>query len=114
MFRMIIAGCMLLGGCSYDVANRYYAEEHYPPKPIDEVAILYHEPSRPYETIAELQARNDSDEGMQKRAAEIGADAVIVQHLGGRYSPREEWAEQKRPSSKLYTRIVGIAIKYKE
>ena len=74
--------------------------------------MLYREPSRPYEVIAELQARNESDQGMQKRAAKIGADAVIVQHLGGRYSPREEWAQQKRTSRKLYTRIVGIAIKY--
>lgn len=49
---------------------------------------------------------------MQKRAAEIGADAVIVSLLGGYYDSNTEWASEDAFSS-TYSTIAGTAIKYK-
>jgi hypothetical protein len=98
--------------CASDVANRYYSDRNYPPKPVDSVEVLTREPSRPYEVIADFQSRGDSAKSLRAKAAKIGADAVIVTYLGGRYDPTEEWSEQKS-SGDLYTRIVGTAIRYK-
>jgi hypothetical protein len=98
--------------CASDVANRYYSERDYPPKPVASVEVLTREPSRPYEVIADFQSRGDSARSLRAKAAKIGADAVIVTYLGGRYDPNEEWSQQKSTGD-LYTRIVGTAIKYK-
>lgn len=113
---------LLLGACATDVANRYYATERYAPRPTDEVEILTSEPNRPYVVIADFQMRGESARGMQKRAAAIGADAVIVTVLGGYYANSDEWAGNDTYKAKIennevvggYTRIVGTAIKYKE
>jgi uncharacterized protein YbjQ (UPF0145 family) len=98
--------------CSSDVANRYYGSAHYPRKATDDVALLNAAPTRPYEVIADFQSRNESPESVRRKAAEIGADAVIVTTLGGRYDKSEEWAAQNNDRG-MYTRIVGTAIKYK-
>ena len=104
---------LLLGtSCATDVANRYYGSVHYPPKAAENVALLNAAPSRPYEVIADFQSRSESPESVRRKAAGIGADAVIVTTLGGRYDSSEEWAAQNRDSG-MYTRIVGTAIKYK-
>lgn len=50
---------------------------------------------------------------MQRRAAEIGADAIIVVTGGGYRSRDIEWAGQNSNSSG-YTRIMGTAIRYNE
>lgn len=50
---------------------------------------------------------------MKKRAAKIGADAIIVTPLGGYYNTGEQWAESDRMSTS-YSRLVGSAIKYKK
>lgn len=98
--------------CASDAANRYYADRKYPPKPVASVAVLSAEPKRPYEVIADFQSRGDSAKSLRAKAAKIGADAVIVTYLGGRYDPSEEWSQQTQAGD-LYTRIVGTAIKYK-
>lgn len=49
---------------------------------------------------------------MRKKAAAVGADAVIVTILGGYYSISEEWAESDSYSH-TYSRIAGTAIKYR-
>jgi hypothetical protein len=103
---------LLLCGCAQDVANRYYASQQYPPKPAKEVELLFRAPSRPYTVIADLQSRNESPEGMRKRAAKIGADAIIVSPVGGLYSLNEEWAGSDIMSNS-YSRLIGSAIKYK-
>lgn len=107
-----IASLSLGAGCASDVANRYYGDTQYAPKDVAEVELLHAAPSRPFDVIADFQSRNESPKSVQKKAAAIGADAVIVTTLGGRYSEAEEWANQKR-DRELYTRIVGTAIKYK-
>jgi len=99
-------------GCISDEANRYYLKERLPAKEISEVQVLREEPQRPYIVVADFQAKNASFKHMQKRAADIGADAVIVVPLGGRYSEGEIWADKDRYSSS-YSRLTGTAIKYK-
>ena len=99
-------------GCISDEANRYYLKEKLPAKQINEVEVLRTEPQQPYVVIADFQAHNASIQHIRKRAAEVGADAVIVVPLGGRYSEGEIWADKDRYSS-TYSRLTGTAIKYK-
>lgn len=101
---------LMFSSCASDVANRYYATEHYPPKKPKEVEVLYKNPTRDYEVIADFQARDAGEDTMRRMAAKIGADAVIVSLLGGSYSGN--WAETKK-SGGSYSRVTGTAIKYK-
>jgi hypothetical protein len=103
---------LLVCSCASDVANRYYADHAYPPRAAKDVELLKSAPARPYEVIADFQSRGESAESLRNKAARIGADAIIVTHLGGRYDPSEEWSQQQQ-SRDMYTRIVGTAIKYK-
>jgi hypothetical protein len=98
-------------GCMSDEANRCYFEGKFPPKKASEVQILREAPQKPYTVIADFQANNASFNHMQKRAAEVGADAVIVVPVGGNYSRDEVWASKDRFSDS-YRRIIGTAIKY--
>ena len=109
---ILLAAGVACPSCASDVANRYYAKTTYPPKPVDQVILLDRAPERPYDVIADFQSRGESPEDMRRRAAEIGADAVIVTTLGGYYSSDEEWARQKNYNT-IYTRIVGTAIRFK-
>jgi hypothetical protein len=108
-------------GCVRDEANRCYLKEQLPPKQGSEVQILREAPQRPYTVIADLQAGrtyfwifewDTSPKYMQKRAAEVGADAVIVVSAGGDYSRSEVWAGKDRHSNSQ-NRMLGTAIKYK-
>lgn len=110
---MLVLSTMALVSCATDVANRYYGSVRYEPRSPKDVAMLSAEPSRPYDVIADFQSRNESRESIRKKAAKIGADAVIITMLGGEYSESEQWAEQKHDRG-VYTRIVGTAIKYKQ
>jgi hypothetical protein len=103
---------LVIGGCATDVANRYYGNQRYAPKDPKEVELLWQRPNREFVVIADFQSRGESPEAMRKRAAEIGADAVIVAILGGYYHTGDEWAG-KDSQGKTYTRITGTAIKYK-
>ena len=49
---------------------------------------------------------------MQKKAAQIGADAVIVVFLGGYYSLNDQWANYDSQNDS-FSRITATAIKYK-
>jgi hypothetical protein len=98
-------------GCAQDVANRYYSSQRYAPKPAKDVALLFSAPGRPFTVIADLQSRNESPERMRKRAALIGADAIIVSPVGGLYRVSEEWAGSDNMSHS-YSRLIGSAIKY--
>ena len=93
-----------------DEANRRY--ETFPPTSVDEVEVLYEAPEKPYVVIADFQANNATIMHMRKRAAEVGADAVIVVRAGGYYSEDEVWAGSDRHSGS-YTRLIGTAIKFK-
>ena len=99
-------------GCISDEANRYYLKERLPTKKISEVEVLREEPQRPYIVVADFQAKNASFKYMQKMAADIGADAVIVVPAGGWYSEDEVWADTDKQSNS-YSRLIGTAIKYK-
>jgi hypothetical protein len=100
-------------GCASDQANRYYGNEKYASRPVEEVEILREPPTSEYEVIADFQSRGESPKDMQRKAAEIGADAVIVATVGGYRSKSDEWAGVDSQSS-TYSRIVGTAIKFKE
>ncbi len=103
---------LLSCSCAQDVASRYYAAQQYPAKEPKEVELLYRAPTRAFDVIADSQSRGESPNSMKKRAAKIGADAIIVTPLGGLYSPGEQWAGSDRMSG-THSRLVGSAIKYK-
>lgn len=104
---------LFLSGCVAGEANRCYLREKLPPKDFREVEVLRNAPSRPYVVIADFQATYATVKHMQKRAAEIGADAVIVTPTGGWYSHDEVWAENDQYSNSC-TGLIGTAIKYTE
>ncbi len=108
---------LLLTACANDVANRYYSDKKYLPVDFNSVEVLWKNPTRPFEVIADFQARRETPNDMRKRAAKIGADAVIVSILGGNYSLNEEWADKDRYANNDTpisgkSRISGTAIKY--
>lgn len=110
---LVLVGVGVSGGCTHDEAGRYYADKRYPRRPVKEVQVLHDAPGKPYEVIADYQAKGlGATEGfVRKKAAEIGADAVIVSKLGGYRSRDEQWAGQDRHSN-TYTRITATAIRY--
>ncbi|MCP5525141.1 MAG: hypothetical protein H7A46_26760 [Verrucomicrobiales bacterium] len=108
----LVVCALLIAGCATDVANRYYGSEHYAPRDPKEVELLWQRPNREFVVIADFQSRGESPEAIRKRAARIGADAVIVAILGGYYYTEEEWAGRDSKGN-TYTRITGTAIKYK-
>src|SRR6185295_16303623 len=100
-----------LPSCGQDVANRYYSSQKFPPKEdYTDVELLDEAPKRPYELLADFQSRNESVRTVRKKAAEIGADAVIITFLGGTHS--DDWASP-HSQSRSYSHIIGTAIKYK-
>lgn len=103
---------IVFAGCASDVANRYYGSERYEPKTISEVELLTNKPLKPFVVIADFQSRGEDGQDMRKRAASIGADAVIVTILGGYYDTGDQWAG-KDSKADTYSRIIGTAIKYK-
>jgi len=109
---VVIASYVFFAGCVSDEANRYYLKKRLPAKNINEVEVLQEEPQQPYIVVADFQARNATIKHMRKRAAEIGADAVIVVPVGGWYSRNEIWADKDRQSNS-YHRLTGTAIQYK-
>lgn len=110
----VIAGivllCIFVTACASDVANRYYGTVKYPPKDPADVQLLRQSPTKDYVVIADFQSRGESPEAIRKKAADVGADAVIISILGGRYSRSEEWAGSEATT---YSRITGTAIRYK-
>jgi hypothetical protein len=107
----LVAVCLLMIGCASDVANRYYGVTTYPEKSQSQVEILRSRPSRGFIVIADFQSRGESPEDLQAKAAKIGADAVIVTYLGGKYDQSDQWASQDSMSH-TYSHIVGTAIIY--
>ena len=106
------ATLLLLGGClsSSDQASRYLLAEKLPPRSVEQVEILRTPPIAPFEIIAEFQSRGESASDMQRKAAAVGADAVIVVLAGGFRATNAEWASDSITSD-TYTRIIGTAIR---
>jgi nucleotide-binding universal stress UspA family protein len=103
---------LAIAGCVSDEAHRYYATERFAPRSEKEVEVLKTAPSRPYDVIADFQARGASVEYMRRRAAEIGADAVIVGTFGGYRAKSDDWASEDKYGD-TYSRITGTAIRYR-
>lgn len=103
---------LVIAGCVSDEAHRYYATERFPARSEKEVEVLTTTPSRPYDVIADFQARGASVKYMRRRAAEIGADAVIVGRFGGYRARSDDWASEDKYRD-TYTRITGTAIRYR-
>ena len=110
---LLFTAVLSMASCATDVANRYYAGQTFPPKDPSEVAILRSAPNRPYEVIADFQSRGESEKSVRKKAAKIGADAVIISILGGYYNLSTQWASDHAHAN-TYTRICGTAIVYKQ
>jgi hypothetical protein len=83
----VFAFILVSVGCA---STHYVASSKYPPKPVESVATLFQEPSRPYEVIAFVEAKTvtifDTPEKMmlqvRQQAAAVGADAVIFNSTG--------------------------------
>jgi hypothetical protein len=108
---VLAVACIACASKPFDVANRYYSPERFPAKAASEVELLFEKPARNFDVIADFQARNETADGMRSRAAEVGADAVIVVFLGGGQDKEAEWAGQGQ--YRTNDRVVGTAIKYK-
>lgn len=111
IFVILFSLCVPVG-CASDVANRYYKQERYTPKPVEQVDLLFSKPDRSFEVIADFQSRGESPEDYREKAARIGADAVIVTHLGGFYATDEQWAGTDRYKDRYHSHIIGTAIRY--
>jgi len=112
-FFVVASLLVFLSGCVADEANRYYGASRYAAVPAEQVQILTRKPSKPFTVIADFQSRGDSFKSIQRKAAKIGADAVIVTNLGGYVSVGSSWAHQD-PYRDSHGHIVGTAIKYKK
>lgn len=102
---------MHANGCASDQATRIYSPNKYAPRIASEVEILSQPPSRTYEVLADFQSRGETRSDMQRRAAEVGADAVIVIFVGGQRARSDEKAGEDTYAG-TYSRVVGTAIKY--
>jgi adenine/guanine phosphoribosyltransferase-like PRPP-binding protein len=111
-FLMMLPIVVLVASCTTDEANRYYSPVRYAEKAPAEVAILRSRPDREFIVIADFQSRGESATAMQKKAAKIGADAVIVVFLGGFYSLNDRWANADSQHDS-FSHITATAIKYK-
>jgi hypothetical protein len=102
---------MFLTGCNvYDEGNRYYLTEKLSPKKIAQVELLYSKPKKEFIIIADLQGKRHTISSIRKRAAEIGADAVIIIKTGGTINFGDtKWAGTDTGE----THLSGVAIKYK-
>lgn len=109
MIRILLIALIASSGCARDIANRYYDQERYAPKEVNQVLVLTSKPNQAFKVIADFQSRGESAEDLRKKAAEIGADAIIVTTLGGYYN-KSDWAEKDLSNS--YSRIIGTAIKF--
>ena len=109
---VVVVGAFLMTACVHDEAHRLYLDEPLPSKPSSSVEVLFEEPDRPYDVIADLQARNGSIEYLRKEAAKIGADAVLCSFVGGKRDLGDKWADQD--TSKTYQRIAGTAIIFRD
>jgi len=107
-----IGALLIITSCATDVANRYYGSTRYPAKKPEAVEVLRLRPKRDFIVIADFQSRGESVEALREKAAQIGADAIIISILGGYYDSHEEWAGQDRYNT-TYSRITGTAIVYK-
>ena len=99
-------------GCARDVANRYDGATRYPAKKPTDVLMLNSRPSQDFEVIADFQSRGETPEDLREKAAEIGADAVIVSMIGGHYDRSAQWASHGNNGT--YSHIVGTAIIFKK
>ena len=84
-------------------------DQHYPSVKTQHVVILFEKPARPYKEIGLVSSLGgwfasdgDNYHKMQMAAAQLGADAVIVQGAQAQ-SQRDYWQ---------YPKTSGIAIKY--
>jgi hypothetical protein len=114
LLKVVAMACLLsfAAGCATDVANRYYLSEHYPPRDPSTVELLWRRPNRPFVVMADFQSRGEAPEDIRKKAAQIGADAVIIATIGGLYDRRTEWAGEDKEKN-TYSHITGTAILYK-
>jgi len=104
---VLLLATLILSGCTFTSAVMLESGITYPPT--KDVQILTQNPSRPFKQIALLEAQGPAHtpipqllESMKRKAAAIGADAVVPmqQPPGPMYNPYTE------------TVIRGVAIKY--
>lgn len=118
---VIVFTLLLMTSCATDEAYRYYGKsERKAPKKKNEVTVYYKDPGLKYEPIADFQARGSSHlvEEFQKKAAEVGADAIIITITNESYDKNTEWAGDGVKNTQdekffLDRRIYGTAIVFK-
>ena len=114
IYLLIAAG--LISGCASDVANRYYANSPKAEVDVSHVELLWEKPKKNFVVIADFQSRGETPDDMRRKAAKIGADAVIVSIIGGVYNKGDQWAGKDTMAGSTNSgtgHIGGTAIVYK-
>ena len=78
--------------------------------------LLWEKPKKNFVVIADFQSRGETPDDMRRKAAKIGADAVIVSIIGGVYNKGDQWAGKDTMAGSTNSgtgHIVGTAIVYK-
>lgn len=115
--RVSLILVLLAGSCVSDEAHRHY-RQGLSAKRVEDVDVLFEKPDRPFQIIADFQARNATIDYMRREAAEVGADAVIVSRIGGTYDRGSTIRTTDQPSgfrvesTGAVGHLVGTAIKY--
>jgi len=120
---MLGASMVMLWGCtSINVeSNRFLGSPSFQPTDPATVQILQAEPKRPYVRLGEVLVQPQGkptysaiEQRVRVAAAQLGADAVIVEYDGARVAGWNYWGPRWAPSAYVsYERvIVLLAIHY--
>jgi hypothetical protein len=127
LFKLVLLfGTLLITGCS-SALNVWgttvpMGEKKYAPVPTEHVMILFEAPKQEYDQIGLVSAlggmfASDGDmfKKMQREAARLGADAIIVRPADGTPTKTGDGVTiiQSQKSGWEYPKTTAIAIKYR-
>ena len=91
--------------------TRYGLSQPFAPRDPQEVEVLWEKPAEAYTVIGHFRSRGNNPKSLQKRAAKIGANAVIVTPLDVVSAKTDRQYRMPQPSFS-HPRIAGEAIRY--
>jgi hypothetical protein len=113
----LVAAACLFSGCAEAGYKMSTGETRYAPVPAQHVEILFSPPNRPFKQIGIVSALGMNwssdvamDKKLQKSAADLGADAVILN--GSAQTGPSAFGGYGYFTAASYSKAQGIAIKY--